>query len=146
MQELLRYYPGLTGVPIDVAWRGPATRTANGLPFFGRLPSSPAIVYGHGYTGNGVGPSRIGGRILASLALGIADEWSSTPLVGAITPFMPPEPFRYVGGQLVRAAVKRKEKADDAGRRAGPLTRRLAALAPAGLVPVNHDTGDRGKG
>jgi hypothetical protein len=67
--------------------------------------------------------------------IGTDDEWSPTPL--AVGRF-PPEPARYVGGLAVRAAVARKERAEDAGRRADPLTARLASLAPAGLVPVKQ--------
>ena len=37
---------------------------------FGGLGEQGNIHYGIGWSGNGVGPSRLGGRILASLALG----------------------------------------------------------------------------
>lgn len=131
---MLRNYPSLADAAIAATWRGPATRTATGLPMFGRLRGAPAILFGHGYVGNGVGPSYTGGRILASLALERHDEWSETPLVGAEGPALPPEPFRYVGGHVVRAAVARKERAEDAGRRATALDRFLASLAPAGLT------------
>lgn len=53
---------------------------------------------------------------------------------------LPPEPIRYPGAQIVKAAVVRKERAEDAGMRVGPLTRRLVGLAPAGLVPVKKGT------
>ena len=66
---------------IAASWRGQVTRTTNGLPFFGSYEDCPDILYGHGYCGNGVGPARLGGKILASLALGLKDEWSSSPLV-----------------------------------------------------------------
>jgi hypothetical protein len=39
------------------------------------------IHYGAGYTGNGVGPSWLGGQILASFVLGADDEWTRLPLV-----------------------------------------------------------------
>ena len=41
------------------------------------------IHYGAGYSGNGVGPSWLGGQILASLVLGADDEWSRLPLARA---------------------------------------------------------------
>ena len=50
------------------------SRTQNGLPFFGRLERHPNIVYGHGYCGNGVGPSFTGAKFLASLALDRDDD------------------------------------------------------------------------
>lgn len=129
-----RWYPNLASVPIAETWRGPVERTATGLPFFGRLTGS--IVYGHGYTGNGVGPCYLGGRILASLALDLDDEWSATPLALGPRGQFPPEPIRYVGAYMVRGAIKRKEAAESAGRRAGPIDAYLAGLAPAGLTPL----------
>ncbi len=134
------YYPTLADVGIAAAWRGPATRTATGLPHFGRLPGAPAIVYGHGYTGNGVGPSHIGGKILASLALATRDEWSDSPMVEhRPARFLPPEPVRFVGGQLVRAAARRKEAAEDAGQAPGRLDVAVAGLAPSGLAPLKGE-------
>ncbi|NIM28941.1 MAG: FAD-dependent oxidoreductase [Gammaproteobacteria bacterium] len=136
-REIGRFYPTLADAGIAAAWRGPATRTATGLPHFGRMPGAAAIVYGHGYTGNGVGPSHVGGQFLASLALGARDEWSQSPMVERRPArFLPPEPVRYAGGQLVRAAVGRKEAAEDAGREPGRLDTALAGLAPSGLAPV----------
>lgn len=128
------FYPSLADVPIAATWRGPATRTATGLPFFGRMAGCPAVVYGHGYTGNGVGPSYLGGRILASLALGRDDEWSNNGLTTGPHGAFPPEPFRYIGGNLVRAAILRKDRAEDRGRRPSLIDRFLTGLAPAGLA------------
>ena len=95
-------------------------------------------MYAVGYSGNGVGPSYLGGRILSSLALGLDDEWTDSRLAHGPVGGFPPEPIRFLGGQLVRRAVVRKERADDANKDAGWLTRRLAGLAPTGLVPVDR--------
>ena len=132
--EMARFYPALADAPIAAAWRGPATRTATGLPFFGRLPGCPQIVYGHGYTGNGVGPTYIGGRILAALALGLEDEWSDHGLARGPYGKLPPEPIRYIGGKLIQGAAARKDEAEDAGRAPSWLDAKLAGLAPAGLT------------
>lgn len=133
--NLRRYYPGLADLGMATTWRGPVTRTATGLPFFGHMDGHPNIVYGHGYTGNGVGPCFLGGKVLASLAQGIADEWSGCALAKGPPGRFAPEPFRYVGAHMVRDAVARKERAEDADRRPSRLDRALATLAPAGLVP-----------
>jgi glycine/D-amino acid oxidase-like deaminating enzyme len=132
-------YPSLAGVEPVTSWMGPIDRSMIGLPFFSALESSPEIVYGVGYSGNGVGPSVIGGRILASLVLDRDDEWSRSGLVGDQVGRFPPEPLRYMGGHIVRAAVARKEAAEDAGRRPSHLSVGIAGLAPAGLVPVKKD-------
>jgi glycine/D-amino acid oxidase-like deaminating enzyme len=134
-------YPALSSVTVDRSWTGPIDRSRNALPFFGRLGGRPDVVYGVGYSGNGVGPSFLGGRILASLATGSDDEWSSCGLVGTRPGRFPPEPFRFVGGTMVRAAIARKERAEDEGRRPHSLDRRLVSLAPAGLVPTPGEEG-----
>jgi putative aminophosphonate oxidoreductase len=132
---LRRTYPAHDGVPRTHSWRGPIDRSPSGLPMFGRLASYPGVLFGVGYSGNGVGPSMLGGRILASLALGRDDEWSRCGLVGRLTRGFPPEPIRFIGGNIVRYATERKDAAEDAGRKPSWLIGRLAGLAPAGLSP-----------
>lgn len=131
-------YPDLADVAVPLSWTGPVDRSRTGLPFFGPLRGRPNVVVGAGYSGNGVGPSFLGGQILASLALDADDEWSSGPLVGLPPGRFPPEPFRHLGGRVVRSAIARKERAEDASRPVGRITRRLVRLAPAGLVPVKR--------
>lgn len=137
-RSLHELYPALADVPVSRSWTGPIDRSWTGVPFFGRLRGRPDVSFGAGYSGNGVGPCYLGGRMLASLALDLDDEWSYS--AGLLPPHggVPPEPVRYLGGRLVRAAVARKERAEDAGKRPDPVTARVAALAPAGLVPVKH--------
>jgi putative aminophosphonate oxidoreductase len=134
--SMRKLYPSLRDVPVTHDWMGPIDRTEIGLPFFSRLGGREDILYGVGYTGNGVGPTFVGGRILASLALGLDDEWSRAGLARDPVGLFPPEPVRYVGGLLVRRAVERKEAAEDRGERTDGLTLLLAGLAPAGLVPL----------
>jgi putative aminophosphonate oxidoreductase len=128
-------YPMLSDVKVASSWTGPIDRSRNGLPLFDRLHGQPDVVYGVGYSGNGVGPSFVGGRILASLALGVKDEWSECGLVGSHPRGFPPEPARHLGALVVRAAIAHKERVEDRGGEAGPITKALVRLAPAGLVP-----------
>src|SRR5262249_7120976 len=79
-QQLRARYASVATVPIAASWDGPIDRTIDGLPFFFRL-GRPDVVCGAGYSGNGVGPAALGGRILSSLALGRDDEWSRCGLV-----------------------------------------------------------------
>jgi putative aminophosphonate oxidoreductase len=131
--DFRRYYPALADVPVQQHWAGPIDRTPDSLPILGRLGGRDHIVYGVGWSGNGVGPSVIGGRILASLTLGLDDEWSQTPFVDRQHLRFPPEPLRYIGGQLVREAVVRKERTEAGGRAPRAAAVQLAKLAPAGL-------------
>jgi putative aminophosphonate oxidoreductase len=129
-------YPVLADVATPVSWTGPIDRTHDALPVFGRLGGRPDLVFGAGYSGNGVGPSFLGGRLLASLALGLDDEWSHSAELLKPRGGFPPEPIRYLGAHVVRRAVARKERLEDRGKTAGPATSFVAGLAPAGLVPV----------
>lgn len=129
-------YPDFKDIGIATHWTGPIDRSLSGLPFFGCLGGREDIVYGLGFSGNGVGPTMVGAKILASLVLGVRDEWSECGLVQDTIGQFPREPLRYFGGNMVINANRRKEAAEDRGKTPGPLTRYLASLAPAGLVPV----------
>jgi putative aminophosphonate oxidoreductase len=131
--DFRRYYPALADVPIELDWAGPIDRTATSIPILGHLTDSEHILYGVGWSGNGIGPSVVGGRILAALALGIDDEWSRAPLIDRPHDAFPPEPVRFLGAQLVRHAVARKERTEADGATPNAIAARLAKLAPAGL-------------
>lgn len=132
-EEFRRSYPGLADVPIANDWGGPIDRTPTSIPWLGHLDGHEHLIVGVGWSGNGVGPSVVGGHVLARLALGRRDEWTTSPLVNFRHDRFPPEPFRYVGGKLVRAAVVRKERAEARGARPRGIDVRLSRLAPAGL-------------
>jgi glycine/D-amino acid oxidase-like deaminating enzyme len=119
--------PQLGGARVERAWGGPIDVSADHFPFFGTVPGS-RVHYGVGYSGNGVGPSWLGGKILARLALGIEDELTALPLVNRGVRPLPPEPIKRLGGGLVRAAGLRVEEAEQAGRRAAAPLRAVAAL------------------
>jgi glycine/D-amino acid oxidase-like deaminating enzyme len=124
---LRRLLPGLAGVRVERAWGGPIDVSADHLPFFRTNPGA-RIHYGAGYSGHGVGPSWLGGKILASLALGAVDEWTRLPLADRTVPHLPPEPFRRLGGALVRRAIMACEAAEEQGRRPPALARAGAGL------------------
>jgi len=125
---LRRLLPGLGGARIERAWGGPIDVSADHLPFFGTVKGK-RIHYGLGYSGHGVGPSWLGGQVLASLALGLEDEWSALPLATRRVPSLPPEPLKRLGGGLVRSSILACERADEEGR-TPPLAARLGAALP----------------
>jgi glycine/D-amino acid oxidase-like deaminating enzyme len=128
-----RLYPHLTDVPITHHWGGPIDRTENGQMLFGDLGGNDRIIYGVGYSGNGVGPSHLAAKILASRVLGRQDEWATTGLWNRPFKPFPPEPIRFFGGSLVRAAVNAKERSEERGVPPNPLLVRLAKFAPSGM-------------
>ena len=68
------------------------------------------------------------GRSLASLALDRRDEHSSLALVDPPEVHVPPEPFRYAGGTIIRRAILRKEAALEEGHDPGPITRMVSGI------------------
>ncbi len=124
---LRRLLPGLASARVERAWGGPIDVSADHLPFFRTKPAT-RVHYGAGYSGHGVGPSWLGGRILSSLALGADDEWTRLPLATRRVPRLPGEPFRRIGGGLVRAAIMACEEAEEQGRTPSLPARAGAAL------------------
>jgi glycine/D-amino acid oxidase-like deaminating enzyme len=128
---LARLFPGIEGRRITHAWGGPIDVSPSHIPQIGTLPDAP-VHFAFGYTGNGVGPSNLAGRALASLALGRADDLTRLPIVGADAgAWVPPEPLAWAGGSLVRGALVRRERIHDEGGRPDPLTRALCAAPRA---------------
>jgi glycine/D-amino acid oxidase-like deaminating enzyme len=125
---LRRLFPSLRDVRIEDAWGGPIDITADHLPVFATVPGRP-IHYGHGYSGNGVAPAAVGGRILAALAVeAAADPALALPLVGVLPRAFPPEPFRYAGARVVREAIVRREQLEERERPVNPILREVTRL------------------
>lgn len=124
--DLRSFFPGLEGKRVEHAWGGPIDVSPTHLPVVRSL--GPGAFAGFGYTGNGVGPSQMIGRALASLAANHPDEHASMALVDPPHSRVPPEPFRYIGGSVIRSALLRKERAEEEGRRPGPLTRAVSGI------------------
>ncbi len=125
---LHRLLPAFRDVRVERAWGGPIDVSADHFPFFGTVGES-RVHYAAGYSGNGVGPSWLGGQILASLALGTEDEWTGLPLRRCNTKSLPPEPFKRFGGGVVRTSIMAVEEAEEEGRRPA-LAARVGASLP----------------
>ena len=130
-KSLQQFFPAFAGVEVEATWNGPSDRSVTGLPFFGQMSPYGNVFYGFGYSGSGVGPCHMGGQILASLVQGQNNDWTRSPLVDGPLGYFPPEPIRYLGSLMVRNAIRRKERAEDHGRRPRHLDVRLAKFAAA---------------
>jgi glycine/D-amino acid oxidase-like deaminating enzyme len=127
LRSLLRIFPALEGRRITHAWGGPVDVSPSHILQIGTLPGAP-VHYAFGFTGNGVGPTHLAGRILASLATGARDALTSLPVVDSDPgAWVPPEPLAWLGGSLVRSALVRCERIEEEGGRADPLTRAICA-------------------
>jgi glycine/D-amino acid oxidase-like deaminating enzyme len=124
-ESLVRFFPQVRGREVTHAWGGPIDVSPTHLPMFG---SRGRVHHGFGFTGNGVGPTYLGGEILARLALDRRDERTALAIVEPSRKLFPPDPFRYVGGSLIRRGLIAKDAAEDAGREPGVATRVVASL------------------
>jgi glycine/D-amino acid oxidase-like deaminating enzyme len=125
-------YPSLGTLEVDTAWAGPVDRSPSGLPLLGFLDSNERIAFAAGLSGNGVAPAAVTGRMLAGLVCDGSCDWPWGPGRWDASESFPPEPIRFLGAALVRAAVRRKERADARDRGTDRITRKLVALSPGG--------------
>jgi glycine/D-amino acid oxidase-like deaminating enzyme len=126
-RHLRRFFPQLEGRRVAHGWGGPIDVSPTHLPMVGSVAGGP-VHYAVGYTGNGVGPSYMIGRILASLALDRRDEHSRLGIVDPPAVKVPPEPFRFLGGAVVRSAMVRRERTFEEGGRPGPISSFVASI------------------
>jgi glycine/D-amino acid oxidase-like deaminating enzyme len=125
--HLWDYFPGLGHRSITHAWGGPIDASPTHLPLVLPLRGSRAFAAA-GYTGNGVGPSHMVGRALASLALDRHDDYSRLAFIDPSPPRVPPEPLSWLGGEAIRAGIMRKESAEFAGRSPSLISSLLARV------------------
>jgi glycine/D-amino acid oxidase-like deaminating enzyme len=128
-RHLVEFFPALAGRRITHAWGGPIDVSPSHLPQIGTLDGA-TVHYAFGFTGNGVGPSHLAGRVLAGLALGEPER--DLALLDPAPARVPPEPIAWLGGMLVRGAFLRAERLEATGRRPDPITRAVCA-APRAL-------------
>lgn len=127
------FFPTLfnQGNLFEPSWTGASDRSVTGLPFFGTIANQPNVSYGLGYSGNGVVQSFLGGEILASLALNIDNAWTRSPMAKGPLGKFPPEPIRYIGANIIKHAINRKENAEDNEQSPWWLDIQLAKFAAA---------------
>jgi glycine/D-amino acid oxidase-like deaminating enzyme len=132
VESRLRFlYPELPDSAVEYSWNGPIDYSVTGMPYFGPCyPGRDDIIVGAGYSGMGVVQTMLGGKILASLALGSDDAFAASPLTREWERHLPPEPLRSLGAPIVKAAIRRREMMDDAGMDPDPFTRFVAGLDP----------------
>lgn len=135
VEQMTRTVPALFGAEVLSSWRAPVEYSLSSLPFFGALPGYPGVFFGTGYSGDGVGPSLLGARVLASLASATDDGLASSFLTRLPSGSgLPPEPIRFVGGQLVKVAMLRKERLEDEERGVDLPTSLLSRIDPTAFV------------
>lgn len=100
-QELGRIFPSLAGAEFEAAWSGVVDCSLDFSSSAGRIRDN--VYYGIGYCGHGVNLSSLFGRIIADLEAGQGEKWKDLPFVNHTFPYIPNEPFRWLGAQAALA-------------------------------------------
>lgn len=120
LASFAKHFPQLEDLKFEYAWGGPIAATTRMTPCFGRLQSG-TLLYGLGYTGQGVVSSRFAGNVLAHMALGVHSEILDLQMVKKAPIPYPPEPLR----KLIIGAVLSALRKTDAGGKPSLLLRAL---------------------
>ena len=130
--ELRRVYPQLADVPIEYSWTGGIDCVPSHIPQIGRLNEATNVFYAYGWNGTALAQIPACSRIIASMLAGDDDEWGRSRLIDQSDPAtLPPEPIRWIGANVVRWAVVRKNRAEIRNRRPGLLVRALLRFMPS---------------
>jgi glycine/D-amino acid oxidase-like deaminating enzyme len=127
LKGLKRLLPALAPVGVSRIWGAAIDVSADRIPYAGTIPNT-RIHYAYGYSGHGVNPTYIIGQCLKSLVLKKKDLWGSSPICQRQMPRLPPEPFRYLGGAVIRRAILACEDAEEQNTSASTLMRAIASL------------------
>lgn len=120
-------FPQLADVRLTDMWGGPIDVSGNHLPAIGTLLGGK-LHFAAGYSGNGVAPAHLAGRILAALAIGSDEPITRLPVVGTRMRRFPPEPVRYLGARMLREAMIRREDGEEVGRQPAWWLRELTRI------------------
>jgi glycine/D-amino acid oxidase-like deaminating enzyme len=122
-ESFVRHFPQLADLQFPYAWGGAIASTTRLTPFFGSLDEG-RILYALGYTGHGLGTTRIAGKILSHMALSRPSELLKLKMVRQ-KPFpYPPEPIRSMAIKSVTKSLRKT----DLGERPGILLKILDLL------------------
>lgn len=133
------FFPQLRSARITHSWGGAVDRTPHAFPTVGQLDDAENIRFISGFSGQGVAQSRLLARMAVAGLAGSTDRYASNPLVGSPPQYFPPEPFRYIGGNVVKTFVAACEKRRASGASTVVPKKVLKALVgahvPAAIEP-----------
>jgi glycine/D-amino acid oxidase-like deaminating enzyme len=109
--ELGRIFPKLGGVDFETTWSGSVDMSVDGSPAVGAMGRFKNVFYGIGFSGHGVNLTSVFGRIIADLEAGRGEQWNWLPFVNRLPPYIPNEPFRWLGIQVALDYYRRKDPA-----------------------------------
>lgn len=99
--SLLRYLPELEPFPIRHRWSGPLDLTLVRHCAIGVMGAHDNVYYALGYSGHGITLANLAGQVLTDLYAGNHEPWRDSAFYMRRPGGIPPEPFRWLGYQLV---------------------------------------------
>jgi glycine/D-amino acid oxidase-like deaminating enzyme len=109
--SFLKHFPQLENLQFPYMWGGPIASTTRLTPFFGTTGNGH-VHYALGYTGHGLGSTRVAGKVLAGMALGRETDLFQLKMVKQ-KPFpYPPEPLRSLAVQAVTRSLRRTDRGE----------------------------------
>lgn len=116
LQEDVRaWFPMLKGVKFTHTWGGPLGWPRDYVPTVSYDPAQ-GLAAAYGYTGTGVGPSNLFGRILADLVSRTDSELTHLAFINRRGRSWEPEPLRFIGVRYVqRGFAELDRKAEKTG-------------------------------
>jgi glycine/D-amino acid oxidase-like deaminating enzyme len=115
MDNVRNWFPPLEGVRFTHSWGGPLGWSRDYMPTMTYDPKENLAMAG-AYTGTGITPSNIAGRLLADLITFRDSELTQLPMAHHKLRKWEPEPFRYLGVRFVQRGFA---KLDDECERTG---------------------------
>lgn len=113
--DVREWFPMLKDVRFTHSWGGPLGWPRDYIPTVSYDPRD-GLAAAYGYTGTGVGPSNLFGRILADLITRTDSEISRLPFINRDGRKWEPEPFRFLGVRFVQNGFERLDrKAEETG-------------------------------
>jgi len=109
-RELVRIYPGLSGVEFAQSWDGVVDWSLDASPSVGRTGRHQNVFYGIGYSGHGVNLTSLFGRIIADLEAGREEPWRQYPFVNGRLYYVPNEPFRWLAARTGISLIELTER------------------------------------
>lgn len=123
-ESFRRAFPQLPDVILELGWGGPVAGTVSCIAHAGWLARG-RVLYALGYSGHGVGPSALMGKVARDLLLGRETHLTALPLVTrGLTP-LPPPPLRQAGLSFAQRALQSMDDRGYGGGRLGRLGLRL---------------------
>jgi gamma-glutamylputrescine oxidase len=104
--ELARIFPALAAEPFELQWGGFVDMSLDESPAVGRTGKHDNIFYAIGFSGHGVNLTSIFGQVLADLIHGNGADWRWLPYLDHLPPYIPNEPFRWLGVQVALGYYK----------------------------------------